>query len=204
MAGNEDGEVSLVDARGNRMARSLIAYDTTEGQTRKIAQYIGDGVRSAGHDAQVLDIRRPPSGFSLEGFDAILIGASIHLGKHSRHLSAFVRRHKARLVAMPTAFFSVSLSAAGNEKQKADAERCLNEFLQQMDWSPTIKATFAGGLMYREYGFLKRWMMKRIARDAGKDTDPSKNHEYTDWQAVDGFVRAFLVQIDQQQPTGRT
>jgi menaquinone-dependent protoporphyrinogen oxidase len=186
------------------MPRVLIAYDTTEGQTRKIAQYMGDAVCRAGHDAQVIDIRRPPSGFSLDGSHAILVGASIHLGKHSPCLLKFVRRHKARLEAVPTAFFSVSLSAAGTEKQRADAERCLNEFLQQMDWSPTIKTTFAGGLAYRKYGFLKRWIMKRIARDAGGDTDTSKNHEYTDWQAVDGFVTEFLVQLEQHQATGRT
>lgn len=186
------------------MKRALIAYDTTEGQTRKIAQYMGEAVRRAGRDAQVTDIRRPPSGFSLDGFDGILVGGSIHLGKHCRHLSAFIRRHKAQLEAVPTAFFSVSLSAAGKEKQKAEAERCLNEFLQQADWSPTIKTTFAGGLAYRKYGLLKRWIMKRIARDAGGDTDTSKNYEYTDWHAVDQFVQEFLAQLEQHQPTGRT
>lgn len=177
----------------------LIAYDTTEGQTRKIAQYMGEAVSRSGHDAQVIDIRRPPSGFSLDGFEAILVGASIHLGKHSRHLIEFVRRHKARLEAVPTGFFSVSLSA-GVETQKAEADRCLNEFIQKADWSPTIKTTFAGGLLYREYWFLKRWMMKKIAKDAGKDTDTSKNHEYTDWRAVDQFVTQFL-QLEQHQPT---
>ena len=159
------------------MSRILIAYDTTEGQTRKVVHYMNDAVRRTGHAPQVIDIRRPPSGFSVDGFDAILVGASIHMGKHSRHLSAFVRRHKVRLEAIPTGFFSVSLSAAGTEKQKADADRWLNEFLRQVDWSPTIKTTFAGGLAYRKYGgFVKRWIMKRIARDAGGDTDTSKNH----------------------------
>ena len=103
-----------------------------------------------------------------------------------------------------TGFFSVSLSAAGNEKQKADADRCLNEFLQQANWSPTIKTTCAGGLAYRKYGFLKRWMMKRIARDAGADTDTSKDHEYTDWQAVDTFVKDFLVHVEPHQARERT
>ena len=70
------------------MSRILIAYDTTEGQTRKIAQHLGDFVRRAGHDTQVIDNRRLPSGFSLDGFHAILVGGSIHMGKHSRRLSS--------------------------------------------------------------------------------------------------------------------
>ncbi|HBO44015.1 MAG TPA: menaquinone-dependent protoporphyrinogen IX dehydrogenase [Planctomycetaceae bacterium] len=181
------------------MAKILIAYDTTEGQTRKIAQSVGDSVRRGGHDAQVVDIRRPPSGFALDAFDAIVVGASIHLGKHSRRLLKFVRRHQVRLKAVPSAFFSVSLSAAGSDKEKADAKRFVEEFVQQADWSPTVKATFAGGLRYREYGVLKRWMMKKIAKAGGKDTDASKNHEYTDWTAVEQFVRSFLAGLEPRQ-----
>jgi len=113
----------------------------------------------------------------------------------------FVRRHKVRLEGVPTGFFSVSLSA-GVEKQKAEAVLYLDAFLQKAEWSPTIKTTFAGGLLYREYGFLKRWMMKEIARDAGKDTDTSKNHEYIDWKAVDGFVSGFLAPSEQHQREG--
>ncbi|NLE37986.1 MAG: menaquinone-dependent protoporphyrinogen IX dehydrogenase [Pirellulaceae bacterium] len=177
----------------------LIAYDTTEGQTRKIAQYASDSIRRGGHDAQLIDIRRPPSGFVADGFDAILVGASIHLGKHSRRLSEFVRRHQARLKAVPSGFFSVSLSAAGSDKEQADADRFVEEFLQQADWSPAVKAIFAGGLLYREYGLLKRWMMKKIAQGGGKDTDTSKNHEYTDWTAVDRFVGGFLAGFEPRQ-----
>ena len=44
-------------------------------------------------------------------------------------------------------------------------------------------------------------MMKKIARDAGKDTDTSKNHEYTDWNAVAQFVGGFLAHLEQQERT---
>ena len=66
------------------------------------------------------------------------------------------------------------MSAAGSEKERADASRFVEELLQETGWNPAIKVTFAGGLLYREYGFLKRWMMKTIARDAGKDKNTSK------------------------------
>jgi menaquinone-dependent protoporphyrinogen oxidase len=188
-----------MNAFGDCMMRILIIYDTTEGQTRKIAQRMADAIHEAGHDTEVVDLRRLPDGFSSDGFDAIIAGASIHLGKHSRQLTAFVSRHVARLNAVPSGFFSVSLSAAGSEKERADASRFVEEVLAQTGWSPAINATFAGGLLYREYGFLKRWMMKKIAREAGKDTDTSKNHEYTDWAAVDQFVDGVLAHLHQQR-----
>jgi menaquinone-dependent protoporphyrinogen oxidase len=184
------------------MLRILIAYDTTEGQTRKIALHMAKALSSGGKEVQVIAIRRPPNDFTLDGFDAILIGASIHMSKHSRQLSEFVGRHITRLNAVPSGFFSVSLSAAGSEKERADASRFVEEFLHETGWNPAIKVTFAGGLLYREYGFLKRWMMKKIARDAGKDTDTSKNHEYTDWNAVDTFVSGFLFHLEQYAGQG--
>jgi menaquinone-dependent protoporphyrinogen oxidase len=181
--------------------RILIAYDTTEGQTRKVALRIADALSGKGQNVEVIDIRRPPTGFSLGGFDAIVIGASIHLGKHSRQLSKFVGRHLARLNAAPSGFFSVSLSAAGSEKERADASRFVEEFLSQSGWNPAIKTTIAGGLRYREYNFLKLWLMRKIARSGGKDTDTSRNHEYTDWNAVDQFVNEFLAHLEQQKRT---
>ena len=47
-------------------------------------------------------------------------------------------------------------------------------------------------------------MMKKIARDAGKETDTSKNHEYTDWKAVDQFVSGFLAHVEQHRTHKRT
>jgi menaquinone-dependent protoporphyrinogen oxidase len=176
----------------------LIAYDTTEGQTRRIAQHLADAITGNANAVEVIDIRRPPTGFTPDSFDAIVIGASIHMSKHSRQLSEFVHRNIARLNAVPSGFFSVSLSAAGSEQEQADASRFVEEFLQQTGWNPAIKTTIAGGLQYREYGFLKRWMMKKFAKEAGKDTDTSKDYEYTDWNAVDRFVKEFLVHVEQR------
>ena len=53
----------------------------------------------------------------------------------------------------------------------------------------------AGAIMYRKYGFLKRFFMKLIASGAGGNTDTSKNYEYTDWDEVEHFTTGFLAQI---------
>jgi menaquinone-dependent protoporphyrinogen oxidase len=92
------------------------------------------------------------------------------------------------------------LSAAGAEEEKEkEAERFVTDFLEQTGWHPKMTATFAGGILYRQYWFLKRWLMKKIAKDGGKDTDTSKNHVYTDWDAVDRFVADFLQQFVELQ-----
>ncbi|MCY2993772.1 MAG: menaquinone-dependent protoporphyrinogen IX dehydrogenase [Planctomycetota bacterium] len=177
------------------MLQILIVYDTTEGQTRKIVQHVADAATGLGHQVELHEIRRLPRDFTVGRFDAVIVGASIHMGKHSKRLAQFVGKHRADLGTTLSAFFSVSLSAAGTESERMQAEKYVGEFLAQTGWNPQMTATFGGGLHYREYGFLKRWMMTKIARDAGKDTDTSRNHEYTDWTAVDRFVNDLLVSL---------
>ena len=43
-------------------------------------------------------------------------------------------------------------------------------------------------LLYTQYNVLIRFVMKRIAKHAGGATDTSRDHEYTDWVALDQFV----------------
>jgi menaquinone-dependent protoporphyrinogen oxidase len=56
-------------------------------------------------------------------------------------------------------------------------------------------ACFAGRLAYTQYGFVKRQLMKWIARKEGGATDASHDWEYTDWDAVDRFADALAAQV---------
>lgn len=47
--------------------------------------------------------------------------------------------------------------------------------------------------IYTQYGFVKRWIMRKIARDKGNpDTDTSRDYVYTDWDSVRRFAEGFL------------
>jgi menaquinone-dependent protoporphyrinogen oxidase len=49
----------------------------------------------------------------------------------------------------------------------------------------------AGALKYLEYDFFKRALMRQIARKEGASVDTSRDHEFTDWEALDAFVQEF-------------
>ena len=51
---------------------------------------------------------------------------------------------------------------------------------------PTFRTNLAGALLYQNYGFFNRWIVKR---GGAGDTDTSRNYVYTDWTAVDHFTR---------------
>jgi len=55
----------------------------------------------------------------------------------------------------------------------------------------------AGALLYTKYNFIVRFIMKRIARQAGAATDTSKDYEYTDWAALSRFIDEFVKELRQ-------
>ena len=175
------------------MTRILIGYGTTEGQTARIAEHLAKAIRSHGMEARVVDLRRSQT-VDLDGCDAVIIGGSIHMGKHEDYVVDFVQRNRAALERVPSAFFSVSLAAHGD---LANAEAYVANFEEETGWHPTQVGLFSGALLYRQYGFLKRYMMKRIVRDkpGGLSTDTSRDHEYTDWNDVKRFAEDLMARL---------
>jgi menaquinone-dependent protoporphyrinogen oxidase len=173
------------------MARLLIVYATSEGQTRKIAGRIGEITRELGHEADVVDSAADSALARPSAYDAAVVAGSVHAGRHQASLVRFVRRNLAELSRMPTVFFSVSLSATGSDL--AGARKCADAFLHETGWFPSMVRLTAGALMYTRYGFVTRWFMRRIARRAGGDTDTSRDYEYTDWAKLRADVEAFLL-----------
>jgi menaquinone-dependent protoporphyrinogen oxidase len=170
------------------VTKIYIPYGTTEGQTAKIAEYIADIIRGHGHEAHTADIKR--SGYAVpDGYDAVIVGASIHMGKHNGDVRDLVRKNLAVLERLPSAFFSVSLAAHGDS---AEAESYVEEFEQDTGWRPATVALFGGALLYTEYGFVKRHVMKKIARDkpGNLGTDTSRDYVYTEWDGVRRLIRS--------------
>jgi menaquinone-dependent protoporphyrinogen oxidase len=175
------------------MTKILIAYGTTEGHTARIAERIADVVRGQGHEAEALDLKRSPDAL-MDQYDALVVGGSIHMGKHDAHVRDFVRRNRGLLERLPSAFFSVSLAAHGDME---NARAYVENFEQETGWRPAHVGFFSGALLYRQYGFLKRFMMKRIvhSKPGNLSLDTSRDHEYTEWDEVKRFAEDFLQRL---------
>lgn len=165
----------------------LLAYHSYEGQTSKIADRIASQLAASGFEADVLDANEAPPPL---GYDAVILGDSIHLGEHSQSLTRFARRHAAELHKQPLALFQVSLtSATDDDEHSAKAHELLHGFTDETGIDPDIVALFAGSLAYTKYGWFKRRMMRRLVLSEIADAaDISHDHEFTDWEAVEAFA----------------
>ncbi|ADD06953.1 flavodoxin domain protein [Natrialba magadii ATCC 43099] len=179
------------------MLSLLIYYGTGEGQTATVADRIADVLRNRGHDATTVDAADGLGDHAPESFDAVLVGASVHMGTHQSTVSEFVRTEREALASRPTAFFQLSLaSAVDDDSARADAAEYVDEFLEKTDWQPDRIGLFGGALRYSKYGFLKRLVMKRIAKGATGDSDTSRDYEYTDWYEVEAFTADFAAFVE--------
>jgi len=170
----------------------LIVYGTTEGQTRKISHFMEVVLKDSGHQVIVADASETPPPPSL--YDAVIIGASIHIHKYQSAVVHYINRHVDALNRMPGAFFSVCLAIASDlEEEHKEAKKITSDFLEAAGWKPLMVTQIAGALKYTQYDFFKRLIMRMIAKREGRTTDTSKDYEYTDWNAVREFVKEFAV-----------
>ncbi|EFW91540.1 flavodoxin/nitric oxide synthase [Haladaptatus paucihalophilus DX253] len=179
------------------MARVLVLYGSTEGQAATVAERVAEVLETSGHDPAVVHIRHRPESFDLMDYDAVVVGASVHMGKHQKYVTRYVKKHADELNRLPSAFFSVSLAAAeGSEEGWEHAREYVAEFLSETGWNPDETAVVPGALKYSQYGTLKRFVMKQIAKRMGGDTDTAHDYEYTDWNEVEGFTADFAGSLE--------
>ena len=122
--------------------------------------------------------------------DGVIVGDSIHAGKHSRQLRRWLSQHAEELAGLPVALFQVSLtSATDDQAHDHQAHGMIAQLLDDTGLDPDLVGLFAGALAYTRYGWFKRHLMSRVAAREGSDTDMTHDYEYTDWDAVDHFAQ---------------
>ena len=172
------------------MARILVVYGTTEGHTAKVAGAVSETLHRAGAevDVRAADDQAPAP----DGYDAVIVAASVHAGRYQRSVRRWVRTHADALADKPAAFISVSLGVLQHDaKVQHDLQAIVEQFVATTGWRPSVVKFVAGALPYSKYGWLRRLVMKRIVAKAGGDTDTHRDYEYTDWNDLRRFADRF-------------
>ena len=178
----------------------LVVYASREGQTKLVAEHVAANLRERGFQADVRDARTSAPR-ALDRYAGAIIAGSVHMQRHEPELEAFVRKNRDELEHMRTAFLSVSLAEAGAEdatlpqeerdRAIAQVDALVHGFFDRTGWHPDQVRPVAGALAYTKYAAPTRLAMKLIAKLNRAGTDTSKDHSYTDWQAIDRFVEGF-------------
>jgi len=178
------------------MLRFMVAYHSEEGQTEKVAHHVARQIENHGQVARLIQTDDVDDISEVGGFDAAIVAGSLHMGAYGSDLAEFVTRHSGELNKVPSAFLSVSLSAAsGDPLDLVGTEKDALEFQGETGWSPEHTQYVAGAVRDRQTGILKRLVIHAIMRIKGVELDPSGTTEFTDWRALDRFVTGFVAEV---------
>lgn len=171
--------------------KTLIVYSSTEGQTKKICDFIYSQLCKAGVETELMDAKNI---YNLnQEYDMYILAGSVHIGNYQNSLRKFASKFHQKLNTNPSAFLSVSLTAAGNKKEdRVELGNITSKFLKKTKWKPHFVLQVAGALRYSKYNFIKKWIMKRIAEKNGVHTKTSQDYEYTDWDQLRDFTSAVI------------
>jgi menaquinone-dependent protoporphyrinogen oxidase len=170
------------------MTDFLVLYGTTNGQTAKIAARLGRELQSLGATVDV--VNAASSSPSPSAYRAVVVAASVHAGGYQSAVAQWIGVHRAYLAARPTAFVSVCLGILQHQPAvDAELEDIMTRFFEKTGWTPGIRKVVAGALPYTQYNIVQRWLMRRIVRKAGGDTDITRDYEYTDWADLAKFAQ---------------
>jgi menaquinone-dependent protoporphyrinogen IX oxidase len=173
------------------MAEVLIVYATELGHTRRIAERVAMEVRSAGHRPTVASTEAaPPPG----SFDAVIVGAAVRASAFIPPIERYTRKHAAPMAHRPSGLFSVCAPDDHDDRACRDALDTYVRTLQHdTGWYPDVIASFAGIRPYTHIG-----IAHSVLASESQAMDDSEAGA-TDWDAVSGFVEAFLHHLNRAQ-----
>ncbi len=178
------------------MTRVLIAYASREGQTEKIAKYIGERLAKRGLEPHIVNLKLGQSEAEVPTCGAAVIAGSVHRGRHDQELTGFIMRHAPTLRGGPSAFVCVSLSAASHDpNDRAAIDELAQGFLYEVGWSPDEIKHVAGAVRDKQLNMLERYTVHAVMYQKDIPSDPSGDTELTNWQEVDDFSDGFALRV---------
>jgi menaquinone-dependent protoporphyrinogen IX oxidase len=88
------------------MKKVLVAYTTNSGSTEDVVKVIAEEL---GKNGDQVTISRLEEILSINGFDAVIVGAPMILGWH-RSARKFIKQHQSTLSRIPVAYFCTAMS----------------------------------------------------------------------------------------------
>lgn len=152
--------------------RTLVAYASKHGSTWEVAEAIAAALRERGLEADLYDAAQAPS--SLEGYDAVVLGSSIYMGRLHADARRFIKRNHEALRERRVAIFALGYL---EESQRASSEMQLRKALESLpDVEPDQVTVFGGRIDPSQLHFPFSKMPAQDARD---------------WDEIDRFAADF-------------
>jgi sulfite reductase alpha subunit-like flavoprotein len=109
----------------NASSHLLLAYGTKHGSTQEVAESIAETLAASGHQ---VDVRAAADVRDLGGYDGVILGGALYMGRWHGDAVGFLERHRRALGTIPIAVFAMgphTLADADVAGARAQLDRAL-------------------------------------------------------------------------------
>lgn len=157
----------------------LVAYATKYGATAGIAEKIGETLRGAGLQAEVLPVEQV---HDLGPYGAVVLGSAVYAGRWRREAAAFLKAHEDALAQRPVWLFSSGPLGEGDPVQLMKGWRFPEDLQPIADRiGPRDIAFFHGALDMEKLSLGERLLLRAMKAPTG---------DYRDWNAIASWATA--------------
>jgi menaquinone-dependent protoporphyrinogen oxidase len=155
----------------------LVAYGTKYGATAEIAEKIGEVLRGAGLEADVVVASRAGDAHQ---YSAVVLGSGVYIGSWRKDATAFLKANESRLRGMPVWLFSSGPTGEGDPVALLKGWR-FPQGLQPIadNIKPRDIAVFGGVLDAKKLNPIEKFMLKQMKAAMG---------DFRDWDAITAWA----------------
>lgn len=168
----------------------LIVFETVEGQTQKISEFVAERLRAAGHGVRFFNAADRLASVTFDGIDKVVLAAPVHERRHPKGFEVFVTASRNELKALQTLLISVSLKAAFPEGRE-EAQDYLIEMKMRTGFDPDREMLVAGAVRTSSYGYFESQIIRHVVL-GDRDVELVDGVcEFTDWDALGAELDQF-------------
>jgi menaquinone-dependent protoporphyrinogen oxidase len=123
------------------MSRVLVAHASKYGSVEEVAHFVGGVLRDEGHRCDVTDVREAPR---LEGYDLVVLGSGIYIGRLHRGARRFLRHHRRELADVPFAVFAMGPLSSDPEEMAKARQQLERSLAKHPELAPVATEIFGG------------------------------------------------------------
>jgi menaquinone-dependent protoporphyrinogen oxidase len=125
----------------NASPHLLLAYATKHGSTQEVAESIAKTLAASGHE---VDVRAAADVRDLGGFDGVILGGALYMGRWHGEAVGFLERHRDALATIPIAVFAMGPHTLADKDVAASRLQLDKALAKVPDVSPSAVAIFGG------------------------------------------------------------
>jgi len=166
----------------------LVAYATKYGGTAEIAEKIGQVLRGAGLQTDVLPADQVSD---LGPYRAVVLGSAVYIGRWRKEAARFLKANEEALAERSVWLFSSGPTGEGDAVELMGGWQFPGALKPIADRiGPRDTVIFHGVVDVDKLSFLEKWMLKNVKSPVG---------DYRDWQAIASWATGIAAEVGNWQ-----